>query len=149
MKYLFIDSLKFKKQVSSRVTVITKPRSEACVPARKYCVVKVVLKNFAVRDLLHLLLQLVVRLGAGAAAPPGGRLVGEVPLLLVLAVKVGRLAGRQLHACKSCWVEGGGALGRHRAGGGGCEGSRRPVNTNLVGSNQTCRSHCLRAACGR
>lgn len=27
--------------------------------------------------------------------------------------------------------------------------SRRPVNTNLVGSNQTCRSHCLRAACDR
>lgn len=88
-----------------------------CVPALKYCVVKVVLKGLAVRNLLQLLLQLVVCLGAGAAAPPGGRLVGVVPLLLVLAVQVGRLSGRKLHACERCWDEVGGVLERHRRGG--------------------------------
>lgn len=60
---------------------------------------KVVLEGLAVQDLLLLLLQLIVRLGTGAAAPPRGGLISVVPLLLVLTVQVGRLAGRQLHPC--------------------------------------------------
>lgn len=84
----------------SHVRVITHAGSEACVPAVEDFVVKVVLEGLAVLHLLLLLLQLVVRLGAGAAAPPRGGLVGVVPLLLVLAVQVGRLAGRQLHPCR-------------------------------------------------
>lgn len=61
---------------------------------------KVVLEGLAVLYLFLLLLQLIVRLGAGTAPAPRGGLIRVVPLLLVLAVQVGGFTGWQLHSCR-------------------------------------------------
>lgn len=60
-------------------------------------VVQVVLEGLAVLCLLGLLLQLCVRLGTSATAPPLAGLVRLVPLLFLVGVQVGRSPRWQFH----------------------------------------------------
>lgn len=85
------------------------------IPDLKDFIVQIVLKGLAVFDLLLLLFQLAVSLGAGTAPAPGGGLVRVVPLLFFLAVQVRWCTRRRLHSFKGgvcllgqliCWLRG-------------------------------------------
>lgn len=104
------------------------------IPDLKDFIVQIVLKGLAVFDLLLLLFQLAVSLGAGTAPAPGGGLVRVVPLLFFLAVQVRWCTRRRLHSFKGgvCW------LGQLICWLRGQTWMRWRADRNLGGSSQTC-----------
>lgn len=63
----------------------------------KNFIVEVVLKSLAVLQLLLLLLELLVRFGAGTTSCAGSLLLRLVPLLLLVSVHLSRYPRGQLH----------------------------------------------------